>query len=258
MRTLFVFLFLFISFFALPAGAADLVQDERRIWSDGSPQEVWFYESSIAPENLVRKDLFWEDGTLRSRQAFVGGVQSGSARTWYPNGNKETEEEWKDGGLHGTVLHWPDPRDDRDRKKQLKPRLEAHWEGGKEHGSLREWDGWGDARWMRVERFYVHGELDGTETVRRSEERMTRKHTWRAGRLHGRQMGWDYNGKMEYQYNFEDGEPQGPQRKYEGDTIVQQLYFVDGLHTDNFSFLKRVQDVQDRGTSSSHVKLIVK
>jgi antitoxin component YwqK of YwqJK toxin-antitoxin module len=42
-------------------------------------------------------------------------------------------------------------------------------------------------------------------------------------------MGWDYNGKMEYQYNFEDGEPQGPQRKYEGDTIVQELYFVDGL-----------------------------
>ena len=131
-----------------PIFSADLVRDERRLWSDGSPQEIWIYDGTIAPENLVRKELFWEDGTLRSRAAFKEGVQHGEAKTWYPNGNKEIEETWSDGGRHGTVTHWPDPGDSKDRKKQLKPKLESSWHAGKPDGAWREWRGWGDDRWL--------------------------------------------------------------------------------------------------------------
>jgi antitoxin component YwqK of YwqJK toxin-antitoxin module len=211
--------------------AGDPVRDERRLWSDSSPQEVWTYDGSILPENLLLKELFWEDGTKRSRAEFVAGVQHGAAGTWYPNGNKEIEETWIDGGRHGAVTHWPDPGDSKERKKQLKPTLEAEWVDGEPNGAWREWQGWGEDRWMKVEKGYAEGELDGFESVWRDEDSMSRKHSWKRGQLHGRQLGWDYNGEMAYQYNFADGEPEGPQRKYERDEIIQELFFVEGrLH----------------------------
>lgn len=223
------FLPLILLVLATPALAGDLVKDERRLWSDGSPQEVWTYDGSIAPENLVLKELFWEDGTKRSEAEFVAGVQHGDARTWHQNGNKHVEEAWKDGGRHGAVVHWPDPHDDKDRKKQLKPILEAQWQDGKEHGLWQEWKGWGDDRWMTREVTFAEGLMDGTETLWRDADAMQRKHSWKAGALHGRQLAWDSSGQMAYQYNFADGQPEGPQRKYEGDRVLQELFFVDGL-----------------------------
>lgn len=226
----FVFLSAVVLLAAPPALAGE-VRDERRLHSDGSPQEVWTYDGELLPEKLVRKEVFWEDGKKRSVQAFVAGVQHGPAKTWYANGNKEIEETWVDGGLHGTVTHWPDPRDDSKRKRELKPKLEAEWVDGQEHGAWREWDGWGEDRWIRVEKSYVEGKLDGFETVWRRKDEMQRKLSWKQGERHGRQLGWDYNGDMAWQYHFTDGLPDGPQRKYERDTIVQELFFVAGrLH----------------------------
>ena len=203
-------------FIVCTAQAGDLIRDERRLWSDGSPQEVWSYDGALTPDKLVLKELFWEDGAPRSRQEFVAGVQHGPSRTWYPGGNKSTEETWVDGGLHGVVRHWPDPDDDKERKAQLKPSLEATWQSGALHGVWREWEGWGDDRWLRIERHYEHGELHDSDTVWRDADSMVRQHSWSEGLLHGRQLAWDHRGEMLYQYRFEHGVPDGPQRAWEG------------------------------------------
>ena len=213
---------------AIPAFAAE-VRDERRLFSDGSPQEVWTYDGSILPETLLLKELFWEAGTKRSVQTFKDGVQHGSTQTWYQNGNRESEENWVNGKRHGMVIHWPDPYEDPKRKKQLKPKLQAEWVDGKQHGTWNEWEGWGEDRWLRVEKTYVAGQLDGFETIWRSKDRMQRKLSWKQGIRHGRQLGWDGSGQMAWQYNFTDGLPDGPQRKYDRDDIVQELFFVAGL-----------------------------
>jgi len=211
--------------------AAELVRDERRLWSDGTPQEVWTYEGSIAPENLVQKDLLYEDGTKRRREEYTAGVQHGATTAWYEEGTKELEEVWVDGGRHGVVRHWPNPGTSEQRKKQLKPTLEATWENGTPSGLWREWKGWGDDRWLHVEKTYVQGELDGFETVWRDADSMERKHSFSGGALDGRQFAWEYNGQMMYQYQFAGGEPEGPQRKYEQDVVIQELFFVAGkLH----------------------------
>jgi len=228
---------------ALPtvATAGEQVRDERRLFSDGTPQEVWTYDGAIAPDKLVLKELFWEDGKPRSRQEFVAGVQHGTARTWHSSGHQQSEEPWVDGGIHGLVQRWPDPWDDKERIKQRKPELEASYEGGVPHGAWQEWEGWGDDRWMKVERHYEHGELHGTDTVWRRADEMERKHSWAHGELHGRQLAWDSGGEMLYQFNFEDGLPHGPQRRYERDTIIVELFFDRGrLHGH-----QKFQDWQD-------------
>jgi len=212
---------------------ADEVRDERRLWSDGSVQEVWTYDGSILPESLIRKEWFYEDGQAERIEHFVAGVQHGDTRTWHHDGNKAIEETWVDGGRHGVVRHWPNPGEDRERKKQLKPELEAEWANGKRHGAWREFQDWGEHRWMRVERAFVEDELDGFETIWRRKDEMDRKHSYAAGKLHGKQLAWDHNGRMEYQFHFEDGLPHGPQRKYEGEASKVELFFDHGrLHGD--------------------------
>ena len=81
--------------------AEELVKDERRLWSDGSPQEVWTYQASISPDSLILKELFYESGAKRREEQFAGGLQHGTTTAWYEEGSKEVEENWKDGGRHG-------------------------------------------------------------------------------------------------------------------------------------------------------------
>lgn len=213
------------------AFADELIQDERRVWSDGSPQEVWSYDGTIHPDNLVVKELFFESGSKRRQENFVEGVQQGPTIAWYEEGTLELEEMWQDGGRHGMVRHWPDPRGSEEHQKHLEPTLESNWENGVTSGPWKEWSGWGDTRWMKIEKFYVQGELDGLETIWRDSDSMDRKHSYSKGRLDGRQFAWDYSGSMKYQYQFSDGQPNGSQRKYENDQIRQELFFVDGeLH----------------------------
>ncbi len=38
------------------------------------PEEAWIYDGALAPETLVLKNRFWEDGTIRSRVALNEGV----------------------------------------------------------------------------------------------------------------------------------------------------------------------------------------
>ena len=213
------------------AVADELVRDERRLWANGSPQEIWTYGGTISPDNLVRKELFYESGAKRRQENFVGGVQHGITTAWFEEGSKKIEEAWADGGKHGFIQHWPNPRDSEVRKKQLKPTLQATWENGVPSGLWQEWVGWGDDRWLRIQKSYAGGELDGLETIWRNADSMERKHSYSQGKLDGRQFAWDYNGSMVYQYQFIDGLPDGFQRKYENDLILQELFFVDGkLH----------------------------
>ncbi len=226
-----MFLILLVSGVPFNAEAEEVVRDERRLWSNGSPQEVWTYGGAISPDNLVLKELFYESGTKRREEHYVGGVQHGTTTAWYEEGSKKLEEVWADGGRHGVVEHWPNPRGSEDRKKQLKPTLKATWENGVPSGLWQEWDDWGEDRWLRIEQSYVEGELDGIETIWRNSEAMERKHSYSKGKLDGRQFAWDYNGGMMYQYQFVDGQPEGYQRKYENDSILQELFFVEGkLH----------------------------
>jgi hypothetical protein len=88
------------------AFADEFIRDERRVWSDGFPQEVWSYDGTVLPENLVLKELFFESGAKRRQENFVGGVQHGQMIAWYEEGSIELEEMWLDCGRHGMVTRW--------------------------------------------------------------------------------------------------------------------------------------------------------
>lgn len=221
----------FASPFLLTAEAGDIIRDERRLYSDGNPQEIWFYQDSLSPDNLIRKEIFWEEGKMRSRVAFQKGTRHGVSKTWYRSGALETEETWVDGELHGVQRKWPDPWNSSSDISQLKPSFEASYKNGKRHGALREWSGRRDNRWLKIEQNYVDGELDGEDSEWENKDSLAKKHSWKMGKLNGKQLAWGYSGEMLYQYNFVDGVPEGPQRKYEGDRIVHELFFVEGqLH----------------------------
>ena len=59
---------------ALPtvATAGEQVRDERRLFSDGTPQEVWTYDGAIAPDKLVLKELVKQLAQVTDHAEHVG------------------------------------------------------------------------------------------------------------------------------------------------------------------------------------------
>ncbi|MCP4869673.1 MAG: hypothetical protein GY898_13245 [Proteobacteria bacterium] len=212
------------------------VRDERRFWSDGSVQEVWTYDGAIDEDKLLRKELFHENGVRQSLEEFRGGVQHGAVKTWFDHKQVETEGTFADGGAEGVWKRWERLTDYERTEKKKRPVLEEekHYLGGQLHGKVFAYAGPDKERWARVEQDWVNGELHGLDLERRDAKGMARKHSYDAGVLHGRQLAWHYDGAMQYQYNFVQGVPDGPQRLWESHNAeepLQELFWRDGgLH----------------------------
>ena len=48
----------------------------------------------------------WENGQVRLRQPFVKGKEHGWTTTWYENGKKSSEGEWRNGEQVGVWTYW--------------------------------------------------------------------------------------------------------------------------------------------------------
>jgi len=215
----------------LPFGSAFAgeVREQRRVWSNGEPQEVWYYDGSIDPDRLLRKESFYEDGQRKRIVRAKAGVQHGQTQTWYPDGSKESEEGWHDGIVHGRVTRWPNPGGDAEYSKKLKPDVEESYEHGVPHGRWRLWEDVLGDRFLLQELTYVQGQFDGDERVWHRKGELARHHRYVAGKLQGVQQGWHSDGSMAYEYRFEDDQLHGVQRQFRGDALVQELHLDRGV-----------------------------
>ena len=171
--------------------------EKRRTYGDGSVQELWTWDGDKIPENLVRKEWFYEDG------------------------QRERLEEYAGGDLHGRVAVW-----DRDGVLQT----EVHWAAGERHGPDREWAGPDDGRWLKVERNWAEGVPSGPQRLRYTEDCVHLDHFYADGQLQGTQKAWEHCGDMKYHLRFDAGVPDGEQRvwSYGNDEPRTWMNFQDG------------------------------
>jgi antitoxin component YwqK of YwqJK toxin-antitoxin module len=204
------------------------VKDEVRVFSDGSPEEVWTYFDSIAEPNLREKAFFWPNGAKRRVEMWDGPAQSGPITGWHDNGSLESVGVWEDGVKHGVFKTYESV------SKGEKPVVDSEepWVRGQLHGTVKYHDGYSSNRYVHFEREYKDGQLHGAAIVRRDGDSMERKYSFQMGKLHGRQYAWHHDKRMRFQYEFKDGLPHGTQRRFErGDEPIEELNFVDGkLH----------------------------
>ena len=87
---------------------------------------VWFLPNEVTPFTGLAQS-FYENGQKKLEFNWKDGKQDGLATKWYESGQKKSEGSFKDGKPDGSLTFW----DENSQKK-----LEGSWKDGKLHGLL--------------------------------------------------------------------------------------------------------------------------
>jgi antitoxin component YwqK of YwqJK toxin-antitoxin module len=84
---------------SIPATAVEVVEDYHQ---NGAKRSASYF---VDGEKVGYREWF-EDGQLSFEYAMRGGVQHGPEYRFYPNGQLEEKETYRDGRFHGTGMQW--------------------------------------------------------------------------------------------------------------------------------------------------------
>ena len=136
-------------------------------WQEnGTPRwDIGYMQGKVGGQD-VPLDNFWESNS---------SCHHGLWTRWYPDGKKESEENYKEGKLHGLWTFW-------------------HENGQK----AREWN-------------FKDGKWDGLETEWYENGQKRGEGNWRDGKREGLATVWHENGQKRGEANFKDGKADGPE-----------------------------------------------
>jgi antitoxin component YwqK of YwqJK toxin-antitoxin module len=130
---------------------------------------------------------------------------TGTCTTYYVNGQKAFEMEYKNGKYGGsfTAFH------DNGRKS-----VEQHYVDGTCSGADRGWYVDGAPAY---EGNYVNGKQDGMWTHWSEDGRLRSRYNFRAGKYQGTHIAWHENGQKQHECTYQNGEKQGPDNAWNAD-----------------------------------------
>lgn len=177
-------------------------------WSGGSGNRQWRLDDYW----MVNVYYYYPDRvhemrpTLR-RQAREVGVDlpadfTGTFVTYYVNGRKSSEVEYKNGKTHGTFTWFHD---------NGRKAYEQHYVDGTCSGADRGWYADGG---LAYEGNYMDGKQEGTWTHWREDGRLQSRREMQAGEYHGLNTSWYENGQKQYESNYQNGKRHGPDKAW--------------------------------------------
>lgn len=140
-------------------------------------------ESNAPPPANGTARQYYPGGEKKSSIRFQNGVKHGPAIHWYPNGEKKSESTFLNGQLQGVSRYWYEDG-------QLQ--YEATYQRGVQHGPYRDW--WPDGKPYSQEN-YVSGRKHGTWRAWWPTGKLSEQTTWRMGTLLTLRE-WDRDGNI--------------------------------------------------------------
>src|SRR5688500_18058120 len=123
------FLFLIVIFWAsCNAVPTEEVVEEK--YETGKPKTIVIYEDSTKKVKVEERG-FYEDGKTQIKGKLKNEKRNGLWTYWYPNGNKWSECEYKEGLKHGRTTVW---------YENGKKRYEGYYTEDKKSGEWKYWD----------------------------------------------------------------------------------------------------------------------
>ena len=122
---------------------------------------------------------------------------TGMSFEFHENGNKKSEETWKDGKQHGLAhLYY----------ENGKREQESNWKDGKATGLITDW--YEDGQ-KKAEGNWKNDELNGTHSSWHQNGQKMENATYKKGKPDGRSLAWHENGQMKSETNWKNGQMDG-------------------------------------------------
>lgn len=169
-------------------------------FTDGTVTRLQQWQESGIP----KLDIGYMKGKVRAKDVPIDyyadsneSLHSGTSISWYENGQKEREVNFKEGKLDGLCNVWhPNGQ-----KWQ-----EVNWKDGKEIGLATEWY---ENEQKESEENFKDGKLDGLLTIWYENGVKSGEVNYKDGKKHGLQTEWDEDGSKFLEVKFKLGEVDG-------------------------------------------------
>ena len=137
---------------------------------------------------------WYENGQKKSEENFKEGARDGKSSMWYEDGQIEEEGNFINGKNHGLFTRW---------RNSGQKREEATFKDGELDGLMTEWYENGQ---KKSENTFKDGKQDGLTTVWYENGQKKGEGTFKDGKQEGKWTGWYENGQKEGEVTFKDGE----------------------------------------------------
>lgn len=181
------------------------------MWSGGTGNRQWRLDDYwTVVVHYYYPEIVHEMRPSLRRHAREVGVDlpenfTGTWTTYYVNGQKAHQMEYKNGKYDGTFTSFHD----NGRKS-----VEQHYVDGTCSGTDCGWYVDGAPAY---EGNYVNGKQDGMWTHWSEDGRLQSRYTMRAGKYHGTHSAWHESGQKQYESTYQNGEKHGPDNGWSAD-----------------------------------------
>jgi antitoxin component YwqK of YwqJK toxin-antitoxin module len=123
----------------------------------------------------------------------LDGVENGSYKKWYENGQLKIESTWKGGKRNGLCRQW---------YKDGQLLEECTFNDGRLDGLYRTWYENEQLKWVCT---YKNGKLDGLYKKWYSDGQLEKESTWKDGKRNGLSRWWCSNGQLKEEDTYKGG-----------------------------------------------------
>jgi antitoxin component YwqK of YwqJK toxin-antitoxin module len=185
-----------MAFAILTIGCGEKKSDGVNVDELEDREGVFYLKLSNTPYTGKSFELH-ENGNKKSEETWKDGKQHGLAHLYYENGQMEQESNWKDGKGNGLITDWYE-----DGQKKA----EGNWKDGKQEGPSAFWYENGQ---KKSEETWKNNERDGTHTSWYKNGQKMENATYKKGKPDGRSLAWHENGQMKSETNWKNGQIDG-------------------------------------------------
>ena len=119
----------------------ELTRFERSTFPNGNPKLVVYYDGEETQEDMVRMELYHQNGQIKTKKRYKNGDQHGLTESWYADGSPWSKAHYKKGKKVGEYIH---------KYQNQTVKQKGHFTNGKKDGEWIFFDKNGDTTSLEV------------------------------------------------------------------------------------------------------------
>ncbi|MFO7862818.1 MAG: hypothetical protein R6U85_02360 [Salinivirgaceae bacterium] len=144
---------LLLSSIVFSACERELTRAERSTFSNGNPKLVVYYDGKETQEDMVKLELYHQNGQVKTTKRYKDGEQHGLTESWYADGSPWSKAHYKNGRKVGEYVHKYQNQVVKQKGQFTNGKKDGEWINFDKKGDTTSLEIWDMGRRRKVKRF---------------------------------------------------------------------------------------------------------